>query len=105
MGGLCAHVYVRDGEFDKEKAPPKRGFVEWEVYPEQSIHRSLFYRTETVSPWSRRAVGICRLDTCRSEPCQPEAPEEAAPCAAGEGQCLAVPSGYRHPPRAARAMS
>src|SRR5215469_3544038 len=41
-----------------------------------------------VSPWSRRAVGTCRLelcrpDTCRSEPCQPEAPAEAAPYAAG----------------------
>jgi hypothetical protein len=41
----------------------------------------------TVSPWSRRAVDICQLDTyrpdtCQSGPCQPEAPEEAAPCAA-----------------------
>src|SRR6266487_1251927 len=40
-----------------------------------------------VSPWSRRAVDICQLDTyrpdtCQSGPCRPEAPEEAAPCAA-----------------------
>jgi hypothetical protein len=42
-------------------------------------------RTQTVSPWSRRAVevDICQSDTCRPDTCQPEqVPEAAAPCEA-----------------------
>src|SRR5215471_7069683 len=52
--------------------------------PDRSIIRAS--RTQTVSPWSRRAleVDICQSEPCRPDTCQPEqAPEAAAPYAAG----------------------
>src|SRR5262249_16466930 len=52
--------------------------------PDRSIFRAS--RTQTVSPWSRRAleVDICQSEPCRPATCQPEeAPEAAAPCEAG----------------------
>src|SRR5262249_60130173 len=71
---LCARARATE----RKKSPAEAGLVEM-----GSISRA-----ETVNPWSRPAVGICRPDTCRpdicqSEPCRTEpAPEAAAPYAA-----------------------
>ena len=81
-------------------APPKRGISVVMESASRSLNlssvkdadpwsdRSIFRasRTQTVSPWSRRAleVDICQSEPCRPATCQPEeAPEAAAPCEAG----------------------
>ena len=84
---LCAALAARDPS-QRRNAPPKRGITVVMGCVSRSLNLRAS-RTQTVSPWSRRAreVDICQSDTCRPDTCQPERePEAAALCEADRQQ-------------------